>query len=327
LASTCWPPKIEAKLSPAQVHKGKGLLCVFFLKHLFERKHTFESCGKLFREGEKIIHPTRSTGKIVSIDPSVEKFCTVQFANGEQHSYSRSSMEKFQTHTLHKKASRLKRRISIFLTFESIVITSWLIFGVYILIHRECNSKCQYTMPFRALVLYTFKQLIGTFLCWLMMLISLFGYYIFPLILPDDKKAPWNNPKYTNTPTTTPTTTPRDQAAKHSALVPSLQLPQDSGHNVDDKNAAATQTDIPTAISIPPHSHRPECDNRDLPQDTTYVQPLWQIGDAARLRTGGNVPMAKPPPHFHDSVHGRPCQICRGWIENPNIHFRALPPR
>ena len=44
-----------------------------------------------------MIHPTRGMGTIVLINLSVEKFCTVEFNDGKQHSYSKSSMQKFKT--------------------------------------------------------------------------------------------------------------------------------------------------------------------------------------------------------------------------------------
>ena len=48
--------------------------------------------------GLNMVHPTHGTGKIILVDPnpSVEKCCTVLFDNGEQHTYSKTSMKKFR---------------------------------------------------------------------------------------------------------------------------------------------------------------------------------------------------------------------------------------
>ena len=46
--------------------------------------------------GQHMVHPSRGKGTIAAIDTEVEKFCTVLFENGERHSYSKTSMEKFK---------------------------------------------------------------------------------------------------------------------------------------------------------------------------------------------------------------------------------------
>ena len=42
---------------------------------------------KEYSIGQVVVHPTRGSGKIVSVDAAVDKFCVVQFENGEKHSY------------------------------------------------------------------------------------------------------------------------------------------------------------------------------------------------------------------------------------------------